>query len=132
MKISCIFFILFTLYTLQYHIDHTLNCISQCPQDKNKTICSTLNIDIFWTKNMNCYFNCNVSALYSHSCSCPNNCYFDRKQGICTNGNCQCEKGWKGKDFSIVNCPENKCSNHVLVNFVVVILFGLVKIVLHQ
>jgi len=59
-----------------------------------------------------CYFNCGIMALYSGSCSCPNDCNSDFNQGSCLDNNsCLCNDSWTGVDCSIPSIS-NECSNH--------------------
>jgi hypothetical protein len=60
-----------------------------------------------------CYKDqCSVMTYYPGPCGCPNNCFEASKQGQCSgDGMCVCEKGWTGKDCSLV-AYENLCSYH--------------------
>lgn len=62
-----------------------------------------------------CYQHCNISAVYAHSCECPNFCSSFvnlPSQGSCTSQNCACNAGYAGQDCSLISCPSNSCNNH--------------------
>jgi spore coat protein CotH len=69
----------------------------------------TVNIPV---RHDRCYFYCNVTLLHSGPCKCPSFCYPQYTLGICGNGKCNCNPGWKGRDCSLVSCPVNDCSKN--------------------
>lgn len=86
-------------------------CFKNC-ETLPTTCCSTLLKTLPMPKTHSCYFKCNVTILYMHSCECPNNCNEFLKNGQCVNNKCECIPEWTGADCSIPHCPYNKCSGH--------------------
>eukprot|EP00792_Barthelona_sp_PAP020_P005510 TRINITY_DN2676_c0_g1_i6.p1 TRINITY_DN2676_c0_g1~~TRINITY_DN2676_c0_g1_i6.p1 ORF type:complete len:577 (-),score=119.31 TRINITY_DN2676_c0_g1_i6:3089-4819(-) len=88
------------------------NCL-QCPDlgFRKITFCDTTKV----TRNLpHTYFNCLrdnelKSVLYAGSCECPNNCNYESNFGQCSNGKCQCNKGYTGKDCGLPT-SDNNCN----------------------
>jgi hypothetical protein len=91
------------------------SCLDECNKVPGTSVMActnsmeTVNIPV---RHDRCYFYCNVTLLHSGPCKCPSFCYPQYTLGICGNGKCNCNPGWKGRDCSLVSCPVNDCSKN--------------------